>query len=148
MRHDIGPSQYLKRRFAIRGYSEHRSLRDGEFSPTGHDLNVERTFAISVERLDKLNATDHPALDLLMRIACFASGELIERELLRASVGDDVDGTTVGDGLNRLLGLGLVEENEAGAIRMHRLVASFVLDTLPDEAALASVEQAVQYRGR
>ena len=62
--HDISPAQYLQ---ALRqpGLLKHRSMKEGEFSPTGHDLNVERTFNVSLQRLDQENATDHLALELL-----------------------------------------------------------------------------------
>ncbi len=54
-----------------------------------------------------------------------------------------MDDSAFGDGVNRLLGLGLVEDNGRGDVRMHRLVACFEQDALPDKAALVQVEQAV-----
>jgi tetratricopeptide (TPR) repeat protein len=141
-RHDMSPGQYLE---ALRqpGLLKHRSLKKGEFSPTGHDLSVERTFKIGVERLNKEDKTDSLALNLLKRAACFAPGELIPRKLLMLSAGEEIDAEAFGDGMNRLLGLGLVEEDEAGDVRMHRLVACFVRDALPDEGALNDVEAVV-----
>jgi tetratricopeptide (TPR) repeat protein len=143
-RHDITPEQYL---IALRkpGLLEHVSLNKGDFSPTGHDLNVGRTFAISIDRLDRKNETDRLATRLLARIACFAPGELIPRGLLKASVGEDIENILFSNGMKRLLGLGLVEENETGDVRMHRLVACFVSNTLQDDEALGNVEQVVSY---
>ena len=141
-RHVITPGQYLG---SLRrpGLLKHRSSSEVEFSPTGHDLDVGRTFRTSLERLDKEKEVDRLALNLLAKIACFASGELIGQELLKASAGEDLDVTAFREGMNRLLGSGLVEENEAGALRMHRLVACYVRDTIPEENTLAEVEKAV-----
>jgi tetratricopeptide (TPR) repeat protein len=142
-RHDMKPGQYLN---ALRQprLLNYRSSKRGEFSPIGHDLGVGRALAIGVERASKENETDRLALDLLKRIACFAPGELIPRELIKTSAGAEKIGTTAfEDGVNRLLGMGLVEENEAGDVRMHRLVAWFVRDTLPGKGALAQVEKGV-----
>ncbi len=141
-RHEITARQYLE---AIRkpGLLEHVSMKKGEFSPTGHDLHVGRTFAVSVGRLNEEDESDLMALEQLVRVACYAPGELIPRGLLKGSMGEEVDDTQFADGVERLLGLGLVEEDEAGDVRMHRLVSSFVRQTRPIEAALQADEQAV-----
>ena len=47
----------------------------GAASPTGHDLSVWRTFAVSFDRLDPAGAVDAAAVALLARAACFAPGE-------------------------------------------------------------------------
>jgi hypothetical protein len=104
---------------------------------------VGRTFAIGVNRLNKEDKTDRLALDLLARAACFAPGELIPREVLKASMGERVKDTLFADGLIRLQGLGLVEENDAGGISMHRLVGCFVRDTQPHDEALQAVKRVV-----
>ena len=140
--HDISPHQYFD---ILRqpGLLKHRSMMEGEFSPTGHDLNVERTFKVGLQRLNQKKKSDRLALELLRRVACFAPGDLIPRELLKDSAGEAVDAAAFADGLNRLLCLGLVEQNDAGDVRMHRLVACFVQDTFPEQATLADVEKAV-----
>ena len=139
----ITPSEYLEA-LPKPGHLKQRILKGGEFSPTRYDLKIRRTFLIAMERLDPESDTDRLAVDLLKRIACFAPGEVIPRELIMTSGGkEEVDTTVYWDGVNRLQGLGLVEENESGNVRMHKLVACIVRDTLPDEDALAQVEQAV-----
>jgi tetratricopeptide (TPR) repeat protein len=142
-RDDISLLQYLdalRQPIPLKG----GSLKRSEFSPSGLDLKVGRVLAIDIEWLGKERGTNRLALDLLQQIACFAPGELIPRELLRASAGAKKVGSAVfGYGVNRLLEMGLVEQNNAGDLRMHRLVAGFVRDMLPDKSALAQVEQGV-----
>ena len=146
-RFEISPAQYLA---ALRrpGRLKHRSLKAGTFSPTGHDLDVERTFTLSVERLNMEDERDCLALELLQRIACFAPGELIPRRLIKDSIEKAGDGTGFADALNRLLGTGLVEQDPSGDVHMHRLVAGFVREAFPEAAGLAEVEKAVDYAAR
>jgi hypothetical protein len=47
------------------GLLDHPSLTGADYSPTGHDRHVARTFALSYGRLDDANATDATARHLL-----------------------------------------------------------------------------------
>jgi tetratricopeptide (TPR) repeat protein len=124
----------------------HRSLQASGISPTGHSLNVARTFAVSYTRLDPADPVDELALALLARAAYLAPGENIPRDLLLATVDldrDDLDAALrVEDGLHRLTELGLVDTRPAG-VRLHRLVAAFVRAQPGTDQAQAAVEQAL-----
>jgi tetratricopeptide (TPR) repeat protein len=123
---------------------DHPSLqgRGSEASPTDHERHVARTFALSYERLDAADADDGLARSLLARAAYFAAGEPIPRPLLLATVEIGDDGLRGEDVLKRLTELGLLEEEADGAVKVHRLVASFARRT-GDEGAQAAVEDAV-----
>jgi tetratricopeptide (TPR) repeat protein len=124
---------------------QHRSLRLAGISPTGHDHDVGRTFAVSYERLDPSNTIDALALALLARVAYFAPGEPIPCDLLLATVelvGDDA-ALVVEDALVRLIELGLLEWAEDGALRLHRLLVVFVQAVAQDAEAQAAVEQGI-----
>ncbi len=143
-RQDISPGEYLS---ALRSPEplKVRTLRAGEYSPTGLDHDVERAFSIGLNWLQKEGQTNRLALDLLKQIACFAPGEFIPLDLIRTNAGAEKgEKTDFEDGINRLLDMGLVEDNKEGDLRIHRLLAWFVRDTLPIKVALlARVDQAV-----
>jgi tetratricopeptide (TPR) repeat protein len=107
----------------------HPSLINREVSPTGHVQHVARTFAVSVDQLEPSDATDSKALRALFLAASLAPGVPIARdlllELLRRDAGGRESATSAEDGIARLLALGLVEETDAGDLKIHRLVASF-----------------------
>jgi hypothetical protein len=75
------------------------------------------------------------ALALLARAACFAPGEPVPPEVLAATVETRGDET-----LDRLTDLGLLEQDAAGGVRLHRLLAELIR-TLPGDA---SAEHAAQ----
>jgi len=133
---------------------EHKSLTEGGYSPTGHEQHVAKTFALSYEQLDPDDPVDALARDLLARAACFAPGEPIPRDLLRATIeieADDAEAETrVEDALRRLVkGLGLLEEDEAGAVVLHRLLGEFVMGVTEGfSAAQDAVEAAVPEEAR
>jgi tetratricopeptide (TPR) repeat protein len=112
----------------------HESLQgiNRTVSPTNHPLHVGRTFALSLERLKPKDADDALALDLLARVACFAPGEPIPRDLLLKTVEllDNAAKRRAYRAIARLLNLGLVEEASAHAVRMHRLVVARVVETI------------------
>jgi tetratricopeptide (TPR) repeat protein len=126
---------------------QHPSLQAGDISLTDREQNVARTFALSYERLDTTDPTDASAVALLARAARFAPGEPIPRELLLSTLdlpGDDHDAALrAEDALQRLGELGLLETEETGALRLHRLLATFVRDTTGDTEAQEAVEEAL-----
>jgi tetratricopeptide (TPR) repeat protein len=129
------------------GLLKHPALKgeDVTRAATNHPLHVGRTFALSYERLDPDDPADSLALALLARAACFAPGEPIPRELLLATLdlaeGDRTAARVTARGLNRLVGLGLLEKEAEGALRLHRLLAAFVRGVAADAEAQGAVEE-------
>jgi tetratricopeptide (TPR) repeat protein len=119
--------------------------KDGKL-PTGHSRDVARTFALSYERLDPQGTEDAIALRLLARAAHLVPGEVIPADLLRATLegtSDDLNAQLAAEaGLERLLGLGLLERAGEQGLRMHRLIGAYVRQVSDDEAAQAAVEHA------
>jgi hypothetical protein len=127
-----------------------------EGTTTNHELDVARTFIRSYELLTN-GKVDTVAKELLARAACFAPGEPIPWWLLEKTLGfqergtqgnsGELRGTQEGDfsvreqkllaaaGRKRLVDVGLVEESEEGAIRLHRLVAAFVRRGVEEDKA-------------
>lgn len=78
----VTPQEYLTQ---LKELSlEHSSLqgRGESYSPTAHEAHIERTFALSYEKLDISNEIDRIALLILERAACFAPGEPVPKGLL------------------------------------------------------------------
>lgn len=131
----------------------HRSLREAdgrEVSPTGHDMNVGRTFVVSFMRLDGGDATDRLATRLLARAARFAPGEPIDHRLLLSTLGPTEELTPQQleereDALGRLVELGLVGELESGPVSMHKLVAASARLEVEDGEAQTDVQRAVAH---
>ena len=117
-------------------------------SPTNHELHVARTFALSYNRLDPNDPVDVLALRLLARAACLAPGEPIPRDLLLATLAiaeDDRSGQRQAEkALLRLVGLGLFDAEDNGALRLHRLLHAFVGGVADDPEAQGVVEQKLQ----
>ena len=152
-RYEITPGQYL-RRLSQKGLLEHVSLqgKGSSYSPTGHELHVARTFALSYEKLDPENPTDALAQALLARAACFAPGEPIPRSLLQATLPAEdqesqEDTFPIADALQRLASLGLLESDAQGGVRLHRLLAAFVRRLPGAETAQKDVEENLQWFG-
>jgi tetratricopeptide (TPR) repeat protein len=148
-RNTVTPAAYLAQ-LRDRAFLGHPSLkgRGAATSPTKRELDVGRTFDLSWERLDPLDAVDTKARDLLQRAACLAPGEPIPHTLLVATLAlaeDEPDAAlTRADALHRLLDLGLLDAPEPGTYRIHRLVRAFAQQTDGDHAtALSAVEQAL-----
>jgi tetratricopeptide (TPR) repeat protein len=152
-RREVSPADYLE---SIRrpDLLEHPSLRRARgISPTKHEMDVWRTFALSYRRLDPDDEANETARRLLARAARLAPGEPIPGTLLAWTLvapggGDDPPRPTaaVRDALDRLTGLGLLQGASAGsggeAFRMHRLVAAFALAEAPGAGAQEAVEAA------
>jgi len=142
------PAKYLEA-LRRRGPLEHRSLAgfDADSNPTRHDLHVGSSFALSYEALDVSEPVDVLSQKLLARAACLALGEPIPRWLLIATLelsGDDdeEESLEVSDAIGRAVELGLLDPEQEGAVRMHRLVGHFVRG-LGDQAEPRSVVERV-----
>ncbi len=145
----ISPTRYLDQ-LRNQGLFQHPSLQGWgvDFSPTGHELNVARTFVVNLEQLSTADQTDNLAQKLLVRAACFAPGEPIQRQLLLATIwADEADILALlaaEDGLTRLVDLGFLKAEGSEWVLMHRLLATFVQESLgKDEIALVDVTRAV-----
>jgi tetratricopeptide (TPR) repeat protein len=147
---DVAPAAYLED-IGRPELLEHPSLRRARgVSPTKHDMDVWRTFALSYWKLDAGNETDGRAVRLLARAARLAPGEPMPEELLELSLDPhDAPGNgpprrapAIRDALERLSEVGLLSEEEDGAHGMHRLVAAFARAEAPDGGARADVEAA------
>ena len=147
---DVTPEAYLAdiRRPEL---LEHPSLRRARgISPTKHDMDVWRTFALSYWRLDADDETDANAMRLLSRAARLTPGEPMPEELLALSLDPSgapgpepaLPATLARDALERLTDVGLLGEETDGAYGMHRLVATFALAEASDDGAQVAVEEA------
>ncbi len=144
----ISAESYLQQ--LLNASLRHPSLqgRGATFSPTGHDLNLARTFALSLDQLDKHDEIDQMALRLLLHGAQFASGEPIRRTVLLATVLDnseDVMADLVAeDGLARLLELGFLTPESEQTVSIHRLIVAFVRLELADlDTAACTVAETI-----
>lgn len=135
---------------------QHPSLRRARgISPTKHDMDVWKTFALSYWRLDAGDEADRRAMTLLARAARLTPGEPMPEELLALSLEPSgapgteltLPATVVRDALERLADIGLLGEETDGVYGMHRLVAAFALAEVPDDGAGAAVEAACARAG-
>ncbi|MEM7114568.1 MAG: tetratricopeptide repeat protein [Chloroflexota bacterium] len=131
----ITPAAYLQQLDRI-GLLQHPSLqgRGVTHSPTRHELNVARTFAINFEQLDVSNEVDAMALRLLACAISLAHGEPIPQTiLLNASLSDPDDlmaELLAVDGLARLVELGILTLTENKTTQIHRLLATYAKEVL------------------
>lgn len=146
-RREVTPEQYLES-IQRSDLLQHPSLRKARGpSPTKHDLDVWRTFAISYWRLDPEEAVDARATTLLSRAARLAPGKSIPEDLLTFLLqppGEVSDPPPVTpefrDALERLENLGLLQRTGEETCVTHRLVAAFaVAETPEDNAPTAAV---------
>ncbi len=88
----ISPAAYLAQ-LRDKGLLQHPSLQGhgASHSPTGHELNVARTYVLNWQRLDPADEVDAVARQLLLYAACLAADEPIPMAWLKAMVGGDND---------------------------------------------------------
>jgi tetratricopeptide (TPR) repeat protein len=130
----ITPERYLEQLRAP-ALLDHISLHWKTLLPADYVPDIVRTFALSYDQLGSDHPTDLMAQKLLASAACFAPGEPIPWVLLAESLaaGDEDQNALAVDALNQLLALGLVEEVDLEAIRIHRLIALYLAHTAPDQ---------------
>jgi tetratricopeptide (TPR) repeat protein len=146
-RNSISPSSYLSQ-LSRPDLLQHQSLQGRgqrrETSPTLHEQHVARTFALSYERLDAHEPVDVLAVKTLIRAAYLAQDIPIHQDILFALIdADHKDAESIlqaEDALHRLLELGLLEREAEKTFRLHRLLAAFARETIPDNGAQAEVE--------
>lgn len=133
---------------------EHESLQglDLNASPTNHELHVGKTFVQSYQKLQDSQKEDALARALLARMSWFAPGEPVPRDLLLHAITLPSRGSRsirlATQALNRLANLGLLDidgddENNSVTLYLHRLLATFVQQALPDTQAQQDVQQAI-----
>jgi tetratricopeptide (TPR) repeat protein len=139
------PTAYLDQ--LRRGPILHHPSLEGEgseHSPTDHNLNVALTFDLSFRQLDLAETIDGLAFRLLQRASYFAWGVPLPRDLLLATLAlpedDFVAQLQAEKALDRLIGLGLLEREAEGALRLHRLLAMFVRDVAVGSNTEASTD--------
>ena len=112
---------------------QHPSLR-GEFSrysPTGHELHVARTFALSFDQLKDNNIIDFMSKQILAYTACLAPNEPIPLILLQQIfLTDNGDEAYFEAGIQRLLVLGFLSIPDDNTVAIHPLIATFAMDTV------------------
>ncbi|MEM7538921.1 MAG: tetratricopeptide repeat protein, partial [Chloroflexota bacterium] len=140
-RHDIVIDDYLNE-LERSDLLTHESLQEDAsgYSPTDHEQHVGRTFALSTAQLDPTNPVDQQARKLLARAACFAPSEPIPRQLLFATLSASSTAMQRGKVFQRLVNLGLLEQDQTGAITIHRLICYFVQSLRLDLEAMTQVE--------
>jgi hypothetical protein len=144
----VAPRTYLQQ-LQDQTLLEHDSLkgRGLRVSPTEHELQVAKTFALSYDRLNPEDETESIALALLARAACFAPGAPIPKALLFKTLDNEnrpIDPLDLQDGLSRLLDVGLLESEKEGALVLHRLLAVYVKNvSVKDTNAPSDVETAL-----
>ena len=143
------PTNYLSQ-LRSQALLEHPSLQGfgSVHSPTGSEPNVAKTFALSYDQLRTDDPVDEEALQLLARAADFALGEAIPRELLvetldfgneQAKSFEQLIQTE--NALRRLTGLGLLERELGGELKVHRLIAAFVQGLQNEDGSSRPVEE-------
>jgi tetratricopeptide (TPR) repeat protein len=149
----ISPADYLCQ-LKDETLLDHPSLtgRGASFSPTGHELHVAKSFALSLGKLNADDSVDELAMHILARTAYFAPGIPIPRDLLLKTIDSSEENfeatLQIEDALKRLGNLGFIEIEQEGSIVMHRLVASFVRNLQRDSEAQADAETAVLIEAR
>jgi tetratricopeptide (TPR) repeat protein len=97
-------------------------------SPTKHIQNVGATFELSYERLDGEDEIDLLAMKLFHLASHFAPVSINRRLLAKAAALDpdeEEERRRATDGIRRLTGLGLMEEEAEGRLLLHRLLSEF-----------------------
>ena len=134
---EIDPHMYVKQ-LRQQQLFHHTSLQGthARYSPTGHELNVAHTFALSFDQIDARNPLDGIALQILARVTALAPNEPVPVALL-LHTGGSADNSR-GDisrlkaGINRLVALGFLNVVDTEHVVMHRLLVLFARNRLAE----------------
>ncbi len=140
--YSITPETYLQDLHRINPLT-HPSLTKGDMLPLHYNHHVARTFALSYDKLQNDDRIDSLARRLLACAAHFAPGEPVWQLQLLSTVPEENAGLATADALRRLANLGLISMEAAETVRLHRLLARYVLNNATDrreEAKLAVAE--------
>lgn len=136
--HVLTPREYAMR-LAKEGLLPYLARAANDFSPTNHSHDVDRTFALSYERIEQHHPQDAIALILAQRIAYLGPGEPIGSELVQHILPEVLGAFDVENVTQRLLELGLIERAADQSVRMHRLQSAFIRRRNPQTEALEAV---------
>jgi tetratricopeptide (TPR) repeat protein len=132
------PAGYLEQ-LRSAGILEHPSLK-GEgsaHSPTGHELDLVKSIGVSLVELDPEQPVDREAVRILATAASLAPHTPIPRAFVLWTLLDEPKAESLlfaGErALGRLIALGLVEEQNDGSVRIHKLVGGLVCRILGDD---------------
>ena len=154
----VKPDQYL---FQLREPRFQKELLEHRIgvSPTAHVRNVNRTFAISYERLNAQDPIDALSIAFLKTATCLAPGEPIPFKLLKQTQPCPpsllpFDAET--KAINRLVELGLIRKEAQQFYRLHRLIAAFIYNQETDitpfqqsvETVLSAETERINQKGR
>jgi len=125
---------YLERLRARR--LDHPSMTAADWSPTGHEQHVAKTFEVSFSALSNGDPANSGALSLLTVLAAYAPGEPIPSASIGIFAQEELPNEDAelakASAIRRLANLGLIDDRE-GNLVLHRLVAEFLKARLPPE---------------
>ncbi len=142
------PEQYLHRLRTI-NVLEHPALKGKAFLsdeslPTKHELDVAKTFAISLDRLDRRSPISQQALMFLDYLSHLAPNTAVPRDFLERLPTATNDRFDRDDALARTLQIGLVESQGHHAVRIHQLIHEFLYQTLASTQAQITIEDVMK----
>lgn len=143
---EITGSSYIKQ-LEAQTLIQHKSLQGlhTSFSPTGHDLDVGRTFAVSWQKLRTAIEKDRIALAILDIVACFAPNESLPHTVLVETVSplfSNVNASMIELGIKQLIDLGFVRSEQPETIVIHPLIAAFIQVTSASWLSRKSIVEA------
>lgn len=121
----------------------HPSLqgRGMDLSPTQHERDVRRTFALSYTRLDASRPVDALALRLSASAACCCPDEPIPLAILWAAANQPATALDATDAMRRLLDLGIAARSGQEALVIHRLIHAYLRMDAPVADHQAPIEE-------
>ena len=143
----LSPHIYLQQ-LEKQGLLRHQSLqgKHTRYSPTQHQLSVDKTFATGLSKLDLEDRLGWIAYHLLAHAACLSPNDPIPVTLIYDSVARQKEivasPKTFADSLQRLISLGFLNRLPEAQVSMHQLLSMFMLNRL-DSNSLAEIEQAI-----
>ena len=136
----VQPAEYIQQ-LRAEGVINHPSLQGQgtRQSPTGHDLNVARTYDINWIKFDLNNDVDVAARQLLIHAACLSPAEPIPVNFLKQTIQLDVSedpsaSLLTEDGLFRLEALGFLDRETEQSVVLHPLLTLFTRDAAGSKA--------------
>lgn len=124
----------------------HPSLqgRGTALSPTNHEHSMERTFALSYQRLNSHDSIDALAVQLAATAACLAPNEPIPIMLLETALDRHAAPLDVEDAIIRLLEVGFVARADSRRIIMHGLIHTYIQMVAPVTDYQSVVERTME----
>jgi hypothetical protein len=144
------PAGYLEQ-LRSAGILEHPSLmgEGSTHSPTGHELDVVKSISVSLVQLDAQQPIDQEAIRVLATASSLAPHTPIPRAFVLWTLLQEPEVESLllaGEkAIGRLISLGLLEEQNDGFVRIHKLVGGLVRRILGDDVPVRNgVERALE----